>query len=104
MICKRRVVAVAMLMSLGTAGMGRAVGQSSGVDRRTTAAAPTSDASRLSSQAKAVYKYVNTLKPGELKWQRVSWLIDLSEAMRQAKAENRPILIWATDDAPLERC
>ena len=34
----------------------------------------------------------------------VAWMTDLSDSPREAKAENRPILIWATDDEPLERC
>jgi hypothetical protein len=31
-------------------------------------------------------------------------LVDLPEAIRLAKEEGRPVLIWATDDEPLDRC
>jgi len=54
----------------------------------------------------AVARKVEALKPRpeEAKWQRIPWLVDLQEGLRQAKAEKRPVLIWATDDDPLERC
>lgn len=40
----------------------------------------------------------------ELTWQKIPWVLDLMEARRMAKAENRPIFLWATGDDPLERC
>lgn len=43
-------------------------------------------------------------KPGEFKWQQIPWVLDLSEARKQAKEEKRPLLIWASGDDPLERC
>jgi hypothetical protein len=40
----------------------------------------------------------------ELTWERIPWTFDLMDAQRMAKAENRPIFLWATGDDPLERC
>ena len=40
----------------------------------------------------------------QLRWQEVPWLSDLAEGMRLAKQEKRPLLLWAIDDEPLERC
>jgi hypothetical protein len=40
----------------------------------------------------------------ELRWKKIPWVIDLDEAVKTAKAEKRPLLIWATGDDPLERC
>jgi hypothetical protein len=31
-------------------------------------------------------------------------MLDLSEAIRIAGAERRPVLIWVSGDDPLERC
>jgi hypothetical protein len=42
--------------------------------------------------------------PAELKWQQIPWLLDLAEGQRLAQAEGRPIFLWASGDAPLERC
>jgi hypothetical protein len=42
--------------------------------------------------------------PKELRWQQISWLLDLAEGQRLAKAEGRPIFLWVTGDDPLERC
>jgi hypothetical protein len=42
-------------------------------------------------------------RPEELKWQRIPWVQDLAEGQRLAKAENRPLFLWAIADAPLER-
>jgi hypothetical protein len=40
----------------------------------------------------------------ELTWERIPWTLDLMDAQRMAKAEKRPIFLWATGDDPLERC
>lgn len=40
----------------------------------------------------------------ELTWERIPWTLDLMDAQRTAKAEKRPIFLWATGDDPLERC
>ena len=42
--------------------------------------------------------------PEELKWQKIPWILDLAEGQRLASAEGRPIFLWASGDAPLERC
>jgi hypothetical protein len=96
-------IAAVVLVGVGTAGIGLAIAQAPGVARRTTSAAPRSGAPRLSAEAAAIYKHVKK-RPGELNWQRIPWLTDLPEAFRQAKAEDRPVLLWATDDDPLDRC
>ena len=42
--------------------------------------------------------------PAEIKWQKIPWIFDLAEGQRLARAEGRPIFLWASADAPLERC
>jgi hypothetical protein len=42
--------------------------------------------------------------PHEKKWEQVPWLLDLNEAIRHARQEGRPLLLWGSDDDPLERC
>ncbi len=39
-----------------------------------------------------------------LRWYAVPWLHDLNEAVRQAKAEKRPLFVWVADGEPLDRC
>lgn len=39
-----------------------------------------------------------------LRWYAVPWQHDLNEAVRQAKAENRPLFVWVADGEPLDRC
>jgi len=81
-----------------------ALGQVPADSRRTTPAAARPEAVRLPQAADRIYRFVKLRKPGELNWQQVPWLTDLSEAVRQAKAENRPLLIFAAGDEPLEQC
>src|SRR5262245_14749574 len=53
----------------------------------------------------AVQLYADTtLFPRSTKWLSIPWLVDLNEAMRTAKDEGRPIVIWVSGDDPLERC
>jgi hypothetical protein len=40
----------------------------------------------------------------ELRWQQIPWVIDLTQGLKLAQAENRPIFLWVTGDDPLERC
>jgi len=48
--------------------------------------------------------------PAELvRYQRIPWIIDLTQAVQLAKDEKRPIFFWAAggrdrDGIPLERC
>ena len=40
----------------------------------------------------------------ELKWQKIPWVTDLTEGLKLAQTEKRPIFLWVTGDDPLERC
>jgi hypothetical protein len=46
------------------------------------------------------------IKPAaaELKWRQIPWVLDLTEGLRTAREERRPIFLWVTGDDPLERC
>lgn len=61
------------------------------------------DLGRLSAYQQKAYK---AIKPtaADLKWRKIPWLTDLGQALKQAKAEKRPILMWTAGDEPLERC
>ena len=54
----------------------------------------------------AAHLYADTtLCPRPTRWRNgIPWLVDLDQAIRQAKKEKRPILIWVSGDEPLERC
>jgi hypothetical protein len=59
----------------------------------------------------AIARQAAALKPtaAELRYLDMPWVIDLNEALRQARAENRPLFFWAAggrdrDGIPLERC
>lgn len=60
--------------------------------------------SRLRGDAARMYVLVKRPHPDELRWQRIPWLIDLRQGIRQAKAEHRPILMFVSGDEPLEKC
>jgi hypothetical protein len=64
----------------------------------------TPGADRLPPSAARMYGFVKSPHPGELKWQQIPWLTDLREAMRQARAERRPLLLFVSGDDPLEKC
>jgi hypothetical protein len=66
-------------------------------------AGPHPDVRRLPALAAKLYADT-TLFPQPATWLTIPWLLDLSEAVRVAKAENRPVLIWVSGDDPLERC
>ena len=59
---------------------------------------------RLPIDAARMYRIVKTPHPGELKWQQIPWQTDLREALRQAKTEGRPLLLFVSGDDPLEKC
>ncbi len=61
-------------------------------------------ADRLPADAARMNGLVKTPHPGELKWQQIPWLTDLGEAVRQARAEQRPVLLFVSGDEPLEKC
>jgi hypothetical protein len=104
MFFKRLGIGAALLAGMGATLMGRAAGQSLSDAQGTRPTPPKSDAVRWPSTAAGIYKYVKQRLPGELNWQRIPWLTDLPEAIRQARAENRPILLWVSGDDPLDRC
>jgi hypothetical protein len=58
----------------------------------------------LRGDAARMYGFVKTPHPGELKWQQIPWLTDLPEALRQARAERRPLVLFVSGDDPLEKC
>jgi hypothetical protein len=103
MFCTRSGIAAAVLAGVMTTGLRSAVAQSPGAARTNTPAVQTRGRLRLSAEATVIHNQVKK-RPGELKWQNIPWQVDLPEAFRQAKAENRPVLLWATDDDPLDRC
>jgi hypothetical protein len=37
-------------------------------------------------------------------WKKAPWHTDLKTAIKEAKAEERPLMIWVSGDHPLERC
>ena len=51
-------------------------------------------------------KRAAVIKPyaDELKWQKIPWVTDLTEGLKLAQTEKRPIFLWVTGDDPLERC
>lgn len=45
----------------------------------------------------------------DFRWQQIPWLTDPAEALKQARDERRPLLVWLAggrgrDGTPLERC
>jgi hypothetical protein len=104
MIFKRSDIVAGILVGLGVTGMGLAFGQTPSVARRSTPTASRPGAAGLPPAANLIYKYVKTEIPGELRWQQIPWLIDLPEAIKVARTEDRPLLLWVSGDDPLERC
>jgi hypothetical protein len=43
-------------------------------------------------------------RPDEVRWLQIPWMLDLTAAVKASRDENRPLLIWASGDEPLERC
>jgi hypothetical protein len=104
MVLQRLGIAAAVFVGLSATGLGSAFGQQPRVSQHTIPAASRSDLARLSPLADMIYKYVKRVRPAEFKWEQIPWQLDLPEAVSQAKAENRPILMWISSDPPLERC
>jgi hypothetical protein len=90
---RTRIAAVLALFMLAAAALPAA----SPADRN-----PATD--RLPADAARMYGFVKTPHPGELKWQQIPWLTDLRQAIRQARAERRPLLLFVSGDEPLEKC
>jgi hypothetical protein len=58
----------------------------------------------LLSDAQARAYKVIVPRESEMRWREIPWLVDLDEAVRLAKKEKRPILLWVSGDDPLQRC
>jgi len=59
----------------------------------------------------ALLKKAAAIRPpaADFAWQQIPWHIDAAAALKEAKAENRPLLVWLAggrdrDGSPLERC
>ncbi len=37
-------------------------------------------------------------------WKEIPWMTSVVEAQKVAQAEKRPVLMWISDDDPLDRC
>jgi hypothetical protein len=96
-------IAAALLAGLRTTGIGLAAYQPPREVEHTAPSVSKLDVARLSPAADLIYKYVKK-HPGQFAWQRIPWLVDLPEAIRQSKAENRPVLLFVSGNDPLERC
>ena len=59
---------------------------------------------RLPADAARMYGFVKSPHPGELRWQQSPWLTDLREAIKLAKEEKRPLVLFVSGDDPLEKC
>jgi hypothetical protein len=94
-------IAAVVIVGVGATGMDRVVAQGPQSQRPASRRA---GAVRLPPLAAVFYQYVMRPRDEPFKWQRIPWLVDLPEAVRQAKAEGRPILMWVAGDSPLQRC
>jgi hypothetical protein len=105
MFRKKLGIVGAVVIGLGTVGGNLAIGQSQSATRRNATAVPRPLGPPLSPAAELMYNHVKRERPGELNWREgIPWMIDMPDAIRQARAESRPILLWLAGDAPLERC
>ena len=59
----------------------------------------------------ALLKKAVAIRPpaADFVWQQIPWHIDAAAALKEAKVENRPLLVWLAggrdrDGSPLERC
>jgi hypothetical protein len=108
MFFKKLGVASIVLVGLAAVGTGTSFGQSTAVARRPAPGVPKSKAvwvpEGLSPEAVSIYKYVKKRVADEFKWQEIPWVVDLPEAIRQARIENRPVLLWVAGAKPLGRC
>ena len=70
------------------------------------AAASVAPAQTVNVVPQTVYAKMAALRPAahQLKWQQIPWVTDLKQGLELAKKENRPMLLWGSDDDPLDRC
>ena len=59
----------------------------------------------------ALLKQAAAIRPpaADFAWQQIPWHTDAAEALKEARAEKRPLLVWLAggrdrDGSPLERC
>ena len=59
----------------------------------------------------ALLKKAAAIRPpaADFVWQQVPWHTDAAEALKEARTESRPLLVWLAggrdrDGSPLERC
>ena len=62
-------------------------------------------------EREALLKKALILRPpaADFAWQQIPWHTDGAEALKEARAEKRPLLVWLAggrdrDGSPLERC
>ena len=60
-------------------------------------------ADRLPADVQLLYAAIKP-QPEEMKWLQIPWLVDLDAGIKQARQEQRPVLIWVSGDEPLQRC
>lgn len=68
-----------------------------------TSRAGASDVERLSGWEARAYPLILPAEH-EMRWYRIPWMLDLEEAVKVAKKEKRPLLVWVAGHEPLERC
>jgi hypothetical protein len=97
-------IAVVLASAATVAGVAGAASLQVPAGAPPAAAAPAPDVSRLSAEAARMYAAVRTPRPGELGWQQIPWGVDLQEAIRVAREDRRPLLLFVSGDDPLEKC
>ncbi len=62
-------------------------------------------------EREALLKKALAIRPpaADFAWQQIPWHTDGAEALKEARAEKRPLLVWLAggrdrDGSPLERC
>ncbi len=63
------------------------------------------------SEREALLKRAAAIRPSaaDFHWQQIPWHTEAATALKEAKAENRPLFVWLAggrdrDGSPLERC
>jgi len=74
-------------------------------------AVPSVAASAEVPERAALVRKAYTVRPNatDFVWQQIPWHVTPEAALKEAKAENRPLLVWLAggrdrDGSPLERC
>lgn len=75
-----------------------------------SASAPTGAATDLLGRARPaadeLERKAALIRPtaAEKRWTEIPWMSSVVEAQKVAQAEKRPLLVWISDDDPLDRC